>query len=165
MADSKQILAAFLKEDLIEAKKLINEALLEKLGTALEDKLVDFAPTVFNEASKGLHGKQDKLDANKNGKIDAQDFKLLKKKKKTNESTDSDEELNAIVEQFESEVNSIVQEIQEETGEMLSEEEIADIANEYLDALTEGEKKHKKKKDEEDSEEDDSDEEEDKETE
>lgn len=164
MADSKQILAAFLKEDLIEAKKLINEALLEKLGTALEDKLVDFAPTVFNEASKGLHGKQGKLDANKNGKIDAQDFKLLKKKK-TNESTGSDEELNAIVEQFESEVNSIVQEIQEETGEMLSEEEIADIANEYLDALTEGEKKHKKKKDEEDSEEEDSEEEEDKETE
>ena len=37
--------------------------------------------------------------------------------------------------------------------------------NEYLDALTEGEKKHKKKKDEEDSEEDDSEEEEDKETE
>jgi len=31
----------------------------------------------------GLKGKQGKLDANKNGRIDGEDFKLLRKKRKS----------------------------------------------------------------------------------
>jgi len=138
MSKSKDILAALLKEDLLEAKKLINESLLEKLGNALEQKLVDFAPTVFESqaSSEGLKGNQKKLDANKNGKIDGQDFKLLKKKKKANEDVET-EDMNALVEEFESELATIVQEIQEETGQELSEEEIMQLADDYLNALSE----------------------------
>jgi hypothetical protein len=33
-----------------------------------------------NAPKAGLKGNQSKLDANKNGKIDAEDFKMLKKK-------------------------------------------------------------------------------------
>jgi hypothetical protein len=39
-----------------------------------------------HEVHETLVGKQEKIDANKNGKIDAQDFKLLKAKKKMMES-------------------------------------------------------------------------------
>jgi hypothetical protein len=137
MSKSKDILAALLKEDLLEAKKLINESLLEKLGNALEQKLVDFAPTVFESqaSSEGLKGNQKKIDANKNGKIDGEDFKLLKKKK-ANEDVET-EDMNALVEEFESELATIVQEIQEETGQELSEEEIMQLADDYLNALSE----------------------------
>lgn len=37
----------------------------------------------FEEVDEALVGNQHKIDANKNGKVDAQDFKLLKKKTKT----------------------------------------------------------------------------------
>jgi hypothetical protein len=148
MSKSKDILAALLKEDLLEAKKLINESLLEKLGNALEQKLVDFAPTVFEShaSSEGLKGNQKKIDANKNGKIDGEDFKLLKKKK-ANEDVET-EDMNALVEEFESELATIVQEIQEETGQELSEEEIMQLADDYLNALSE-----EREEDEEDDEE------------
>lgn len=164
MSNTKEILSAFLKEDLITAKKLVNEALLEKLGNALEEKLIDFAPTVFESqaSTEGLKGKQTKLDANHNGKIDAQDFKLLKKKK-ANEDLDLSEEDAALVEEFEKELMDLVQEIQEETGESLSEEQIEELANNYLDALTEESDDvlvEEKDEDEDESSEDESDEEE-----
>lgn len=165
MSKSKEILSAFLKEDLISAKKLVNEALLEKLGNALEEKLVDFAPTVFESqaSTEGLKGKQHKLDANKNGKIDGEDFKLLKKKK-ANEDLELSEEDAELVEEFEQELMSLVQEIQEETGETLSEEQIEALANEYLDALTEENLLAEEKEEDEDEEdEDESDEDEEKE--
>lgn len=136
MAETKDILTALLKEDLIEAKKIINERLLEKLGNALEEKLVDFAPTVFEEA-KELKGKQHKLDKNKNGKIDSEDFKMLRKEDvDINESELTEEDL-ALMESFQDELASVVESIQSETGRELSESEIEEIANEMLDMISE----------------------------
>lgn len=157
MSNSKNILAALLKEDLIEAKKLINETLLEKLGNALEEKLVDFAPTVFESqaSSEGLKGNQKKIDANKNGKIDGEDFKLLKKKKANEDVDTDDEDMDALVEEFEAELANIVHEIQEETGKELSEEEIRDLANEYLNVLSEAKDEDEDDEDEEEDEDDD----------
>lgn len=139
MPDTKDILTALLKEDLIEAKKLINDRLLEKLGNALEEKLVDFAPTVFEEA-KNLKGKQHKLDKNKNGKIDSEDFKMLRKEDiDINESEELTEEDLALVESFQEELASVVESIQQETGKELSESEIEEIANEMLNMISEEE--------------------------
>lgn len=136
MAETKDILTALLKEDLIEAKKIINERLLEKLGNALEEKLVDFAPTVFEEAKK-LKGKQHKLDKNKNGKIDSEDFEMLRKEDvDINESELTEEDL-ALMESFQDELASVVESIQSETGRELSESEIEEIANEMLDMISE----------------------------
>ena len=39
---------------------------------------------VSKKKSGGLKGRQSKLDMNKNGRIDGDDFKLLRKKKKKN---------------------------------------------------------------------------------
>jgi uncharacterized protein with PIN domain len=43
------------------------------------------------EIDEELKGNQHKIDANKNGKVDAHDFKLLRAKKKVNEATKSEE--------------------------------------------------------------------------
>ena len=40
--------------------------------------------------SEGLHPNQEKLDLNKNKKLDSQDFKMLRSKKKVEEATDGD---------------------------------------------------------------------------
>ncbi|MFZ4597928.1 MAG: hypothetical protein ACOYNN_04715 [Terrimicrobiaceae bacterium] len=148
MSNSKEIIDALIKEDLYTAKKLINEDLVARMGDALETKLMDFGPTLFGE---GLKGDQHKIDANKNGKVDAEDFKLLKNKKKK-----MNEESEIIAEDFENQLKSLVEEIEEETGEQLSEEEIMDIANQLLDILSEEQ--------EEDEDEDEGDEEETEET-
>jgi hypothetical protein len=128
MSNEKQILNAIIKEDFHTANKLIKESLLLKLGNALEEKLVDFAPTVFNEGN--LTPKQKKhIDKNKNGKIDGEDFKLLRK-----ENTE-DPEMEDILESFETEILSLVEEVQAELGQQLSEDEIMELANLYLEMM------------------------------
>lgn len=51
----------------------------QKVAEASASKYSNFKPKSVQEA---LIGKQHKIDKNKNGKIDAQDFKLLKKEEK-----------------------------------------------------------------------------------
>lgn len=148
MSNSKNIFKALLAEDIVTAKKLINESLLSKLGNSLEEKLVNFAPTVFNEEShEGHEGK--KLTPNQlriaklagdEKEIDAKDLKVLRSKKsRKNESVESDENLEDIAEQFEEELASLVEEIEKELGEELTEEEIAELANDLLEAIDEEE--------------------------
>ena len=148
MSNSKDIFKALVAEDLINAKKLINKALLSKLGGSLEEKLVNFAPSVFNEEK----GEKKELTANQmriaklagdKDKIDAADFKALRarkgKKDEKNESVEENEELEAIAEEFEQELFSLVEEIEEELGEKLSEDEIKELADELLEAMNEDE--------------------------
>lgn len=62
MSNTNQIVATIIQEDLVNAKNLINEALIQRLGNALEEKLATFAPSVIGEASK-----PDFLDLDKDG--------------------------------------------------------------------------------------------------
>lgn len=120
---TKQIVDALVTEDIFTAKKLINKSLMEKMNNALEEKLINYAPTVFNESSH-LSPKQKKI-ARMGGdpeKIDAEDFKKLRKLKES-------EEL------FEAELKSLVEEIEQEIGQSLSEEEVVSIANDLLDIM------------------------------
>jgi hypothetical protein len=105
MSKSKDIFKALIQEDVLTAKKLINEALLEKLGSSLEQKLVNFAPSVFSEGNQ----------------------------QNTQESTDYDEDLEEISEYFESELNSLIEEIEMETGTKLTEDEIKDTADNFFE--------------------------------
>ena len=131
MANEK-IVEALVTEDLYTAKKLINETLLERMAKALEDKLIDFGPTIFNEASK-----PDFLDLDKDGNKNEPMKKAAKESKKgmKKESVESEEEI--ISEQFEEELKSLVEEIEEETGSQLTEEEIMEIAESLLEILSE----------------------------
>lgn len=120
---TKQIVNALVTEDLYTAKKLINKSLMEKMSSTLEEKLINFAPTVFNESSH-LSPKQKKI-ARMGGdpeKIDAEDFKKLRKLKESEEY-------------FEAELRSLVEEIEAETGQPLSEEEVVEIAHDLLDIM------------------------------
>jgi hypothetical protein len=66
------------------------------------------------EVEEKLHGKQHKLDKNKNGKIDAEDFKLLRKKET------KEDDFNSLVDadiEDEEERDSLEQGVYEEDGE------------------------------------------------
>ena len=119
---TKQIVDALVTEDLYTAKKLINKSLMEKMNTILEEKLIDYAPSIFNEGK--LSPKQQKIAklAGDPNKIEGDDFKKLRKLKES-------EEL------FESELRALVEEIEAETGEALTEEEVVEIANDLLDIM------------------------------
>ena len=153
MSNSKQIIDSIVSDNLYQANKLIKEDLIAKMSAALEEKLVNYAPTIFNEATKS---KPDFLDLDKDGNKKEPMKKAAKEAK--NESVDSQYD-NIVMEDFEKELKAIVEEIEEETGEELTEEEITQLANELLDVLAEEEEKDDE--DDEDDEEDEEDEEED----
>jgi len=136
MSNSTDIVNALINEDVVLAKKLINEELFSRLGNALEEKLANYAPSVFNEAKKP---KPDFLDLDGDGnKKESMKSASKSKKKTTNESVeDFDSEMLSLLENFENEIISIVQEVQEETGEELTPEEIEEIAEEYLSIIKE----------------------------
>ena len=77
--NTNKIIAAVLQEDLVDTKKLVNEALLSRLGNALEEKLANFAPSVIGEGSKG--SKPDFLDLDKDGDKEEPMKKAAKEKK------------------------------------------------------------------------------------
>ena len=64
--------------------KILKEEIETKSKTILE-RLEEGGEWTEIEVDEALHGGQKKLDKNKNGKIDAEDFKLLRKKKETKE--------------------------------------------------------------------------------
>lgn len=68
--------------------KLISEILNEEIENKVKRIVEEFQEGEWKEIEVGeeLHGGQKKLDKNKNGKIDAEDFKLLRKKKHSDES-------------------------------------------------------------------------------
>lgn len=71
-------------EDVTEAKKMKDGKGAEKDEEEEEDE---------DELDEALKGKQHKIDANKNGKIDAQDFKMLRGKKGVKEEVEDLDEL------------------------------------------------------------------------
>lgn len=154
MSNSRDILNALLSENIVEAKNLINEALFARLGDALEEKLVEYAPTVFNEAYR-LQGKDNKKSTDTKGSIPktkkekelaaetppknriTQGDVIAKKQKseKVEENYNLSDADEMLIENFQNEIFQIVREIQEETGEELTEKEIQEIAEEYLQIL------------------------------
>ena len=64
--------------------KILKEE-IENKSSEKADFLVEGGEWTEIEVDEALHGGQKKLDKNKNGKIDAEDFKLLRKKKETKE--------------------------------------------------------------------------------
>jgi hypothetical protein len=147
-----------MENKLSQAKDVLNERLYTKLGVMLEQRLEDYAPTVFmtqeeleiHEAKKKMKKEDDKEedsedeidyeDEDNDGDIDEDgdeddSDKYLKNRSEaiqqnTNEEIDSDDDL--IEEEFMTELTAIVEEIEAELGEELTEEEIAEIAEELL---------------------------------
>lgn len=73
---------------------IVEKALNEALEAKADQIVSEIAKKV--ETTEKLHGRQTELDANKNNKIDAGDFKLLRKKKHMKEYTMGDDDLEGV---------------------------------------------------------------------
>jgi hypothetical protein len=122
---NENIVKALINEDVYQAKKLINKALTEKMSAALEEKLINFAPSIFNEGKKE---KPDFLDLDKDGNKKEPMKKAAKESKMKKEDVD-------FTANFEAELKALVEEIEASIGAELTEEEVIDVANELLDTM------------------------------
>ena len=71
MSNAHDILNSIHSKDYFNAKNFINEALMSKMANALEEKLVHFAPTLF-EAKKA------KKDYDKDGNVEMKFLSVFK---------------------------------------------------------------------------------------
>jgi hypothetical protein len=91
----------------VEAENVFNALMQEKVDAILNAGKQEVAASMFNtedcgeceETNEALKGGQHKIDANKNGKIDAQDFKMLRAKKGMKEETDTLQEAGDVARQ------------------------------------------------------------------
>lgn len=160
MANSEKIIENIIKNDLVNAKKHIHEALLSRLGTVLEEQILEVAPSMINEkkANKDYDG-DGKVESGTEEYLGSRDRAIKAKMKKedvTHEESDIDFEM------FVEEVHQIVEEIEEETGEELSDEEIKEIGEEYLQVLRSLNEKYDEESDDTDDDDDDDDDDSDK---
>lgn len=150
MSNTQTIVKCILEDNLVDAKKHIHANLLAKLGTVLEEQILEVAPSMINEKELSPKQKNIAKKAGNPNKIEGEDFAALRKEK-TNESVeDSDELLSEHFQRFVEEVQQIVEEIEEETGEELSDEEIKEIGEEYLQVLNSLNEKYDEDDDEDD---------------
>jgi hypothetical protein len=86
---TEKIIDSLFDNNLEQFRKQVHAALFVKTGEYMNSAKQVVANSMFGnpeEVQEELKGKQHKIDANKNGKIDANDFKMLRsKKKKMNE--------------------------------------------------------------------------------
>ena len=82
----------------VDVKKNSHETNLRKREKEIAASHKANVKEEIEQVDEALKGNQHKIDANKNGKIDKQDFKILKSKKTNEEVQFSDEELARIQE-------------------------------------------------------------------
>lgn len=130
-----------INEDVVGGKKLIENELYNRLGLMLEEKLKDFAPTIFTE-SKDYDG-DGKVESSTKEWKDSRNKAINKAKAekgmKMESAEESDDDL--LTEEYEllaEELESIVNEIEEETGEELTESEIEELADILLESMEKG---------------------------
>lgn len=150
MDNSREIVDNIVNSNLVDAKQLIKESLLRRVGTYLEEQIEFIAPSMISEEEKAKETKKEKEKEN----LLKGNTAKFKGKSKTDEAYDSEEAIfpnqnnpeNSIevlndfdidFEDFVNEIHEIVQEIESETGEELTEEEIQEIGREYFNVLTE----------------------------
>ena len=88
----------------IEAENAFDALMQHKINELLSNVKIEVAQDMFNtnecadceaeEVDEALKGNQHKIDANKNGKVDAHDFKLLRKKKGVKEDVEQVDEIS-----------------------------------------------------------------------
>lgn len=145
MSNIKTIIENIKSEDLVTAKTLIKEELLKRVGNMLEEQIEVIAPSMISEKSEETEEKSQKKKPFSWKKKESE----KSEKKKTDESYEAeevatpnnnftdDEDTDIDFEEFVDEIQEIVQEIENETGEELTEEEIQQLGQEYLDILLE----------------------------
>jgi len=121
-----------INEDVVNAKKLIENELYIRLGTILEEKLKNYAPTIFTEkmADKDYDGDK-KIETSEQEFLGSRD-KAIKKSMKAKSMKESIEESDDdLLEEdaFIEELQALVESIENDIGEELTESEIEELAN------------------------------------
>jgi hypothetical protein len=135
MQNLNEAVARLINEDVVNGKRLIENELYSRLGSMLEEKLKEFAPTVFSEQ---LVGKQKKLDKNNNNKLDKKDFEMLRNESVDQDDSDDDDLIMEEYEELLADLEQLVEEIEAETGEELTESEIEELADILLEEKESG---------------------------
>jgi len=81
---TEKIIDSLFDNNLEQFRKQVHAALFVKTGEYMNSAKQVVANSMFGnpeEVQEELKGNQSEIDANKNGKIDANDFKMLRKKK------------------------------------------------------------------------------------
>lgn len=138
MSNIKDILTNITENNLVDAKKLITQSLVQKLGNVLESKIEEVAPSMISEKSETSTAEKSKLKKKRgvtdfNKKSDDTGDKNELKDSVEYDTTSDDEEF----EQFVDRVQEIIEEIEAETGEELTEQEIVALGEQYLKYLAE----------------------------
>lgn len=128
MQNLNEAVINLINEDVINGKKLIENELYNKLGIMLEEKLKDFAPTIFNESSCAS-GKKGKKYMEKGEKEESKEHEMAESVEESDGIITEDYE--ALVE----ELQSLVEEIEAETGEELTEGELEELASILLESM------------------------------
>ena len=121
-----------INEDVVNAKKLIENELYIRLGTILEEKLKNYAPTIFTEkmADKDYDGDK-KIETSEQEFLGSRN-KAIKKSMKAKSMKESIEESDDdLLEEdaFIEELQALVESIENDIGEELTESEIEELAN------------------------------------
>lgn len=133
--DLKQAIQFMINEEIVKVKEIIENDLYAKLGKALEEKLMEFAPTVFGEAKEEEDDEEDEKDDSEDSDTDSEDEdEGDEDDKETDEESDEDsKEMN---EEFENQLiqslSALIQEIEQEGGRQLTNEEIEYVAAEFI---------------------------------
>lgn len=143
MSKIKNIITNIQEDNLVDAKNLIKAELLSRVGSMLEEAIENVAPSMISEKSD-KDDKDDKPKMFKKKKDDNQE-KMIKdsyeqeevidprSRQEDEDDFDHSDDFEAFVDQ----IQEIVQEIEDETGEELTEEEIIQLGQEYLNMLSE----------------------------
>ena len=155
MTNLEKAVVGILNNNLVEGKKLIESSLYQKMGEHLEKKLMEFAPSVFNEKMDPV-GDEDE-DVDNDGDSDESDDYLKNRREKISaamkeekeeeeeEEEDEDEEDEEEEEEEEEEMkeslsdqelqemlSELIEQIEKESGYELTEEEIQQVVEAFL---------------------------------
>ena len=125
-----------INEDVVNAKKLIENELYIRLGTILEEKLKNYAPTIFTEkmANKDYDGDKE-IETSEQEFLGSRDKAIKKsmKAKSMKESIEESEDDLLEEDAFIEELQALVESIENDIGEELTESEIEELANILLE--------------------------------
>jgi hypothetical protein len=121
------------ENELLKAKEIIHASLYEKMGKILEDKLMEFAPTVFSEKKEEEEEEGDEDTSSDNDDDEEED--------EEEDEEDDKEDMKEGFSDFASHLTDVVAYLEKESGTTLSEEQISEVAhmilNEKLDEVGE----------------------------
>ena len=125
------------ENELLKAKEIIHASLYEKMGKILEDKLMEFAPTVFSEKKEEEEEEEEEGDEDTSSRDDDDDDD----DDDDEEEEDDTEDMKEGFSDFASHLTDVVAYLEQESGTTLSEEQISEVAhmilNEKLDEVGE----------------------------